>query len=557
MPDDPIPSRPRLTPPGGWARWTLIALLLLTLLRGGLWATTTPNFWGPDEDYHAMYADQVAREHRVIDRKYPLYSLEYSRTLDRTEFNVYGSGGIRAFSGDPKASIAELARLPESERQGSQIGRGIGVVHPPGYYVLAGAVDATMLDKALPTRLWWMRMVSGLFGVLAVYGTWLLGSVVFRRSRALPLMAATLVALQPMIAFLSGLVSNDAPVIATFTLAMAMLAFLCGTAPRARQGLWLGLAIGLAMAMKATALALLPLAAVTLVFQGLTYGRWREIGRSALLAGGVLAVVIGWWYVHSRLAYHSFTGEIIAPVPDSPGGAAPAVVAKAVSFGIGDYISTTRLWLADAYKTGWFHYLNFEAPGGHWFYFLPGGLTVIAALGVAGLLWTRRAWARAAEHPLVRQIVVLALATPALMLPFLVQDVRRVADGSSFLTNAGRFVLPAYPSAVVVALCGIAWLTSRQARPLAFGAITAGAAWFCWYVWSHNYADRYFGKVGLGEQLRRMSFDRPEFVTQTTLTLVIALIVASAAAVATGLLVLARRETRPDGDAAAELSPSG
>lgn len=542
MPSPVIPSRPRLTPPAGWARWTLIALLLLTLLRGGIWASTTPNFWGPDEDYHAMYADQVAREHRVIDQKYPLYSDEYSRTLDITEFNVYGSGGIRAFQGDPKASIHVLARLPESERQGVAIGRGIGVVHPPGYYVLAGAVDATMLDKALPTRLFWMRMVSGLFGVLAVYGTWLLGSVVFRRSRALPLMAATIVALQPMIAFLSGLTSNDAPIIGTFTLAMAMLAFLCATPARARQGLWLGLAIAFAMAMKATALALLPLAAVALAFQGLTYARWREVGRSALLAVGVIAVLIGWWYVRSRLVYHSFTGEIRTPVPDAP--AAPAAVAQAVSHGLGDYVSWTRLWLADAYKTGWFHYQNFEAPGGHWYYFLPGGVTAAAILGVAGLLWTQRAWARAAEHPLVRQAVLLALATPALMLPFLVPDVRRLADGSTFLTNAGRFVLPAYPAGVVLAICGIAWLTRRQARPLVFAALTAGAAWFCWNVWSMNYADRYFGKTSLGEQLRRMSFDRPEFVTQTSLTITFVLIVALGAAIATGLLVLARREIR-------------
>ena len=542
MAADPIPSRPRLRPPAGWARWVLVAILLLTFARGALWATTTPNFWGPDEDYHAMYADQMAREHRVIDRKYPLYSAEYSRTLDITEFNVYGSGGIRAFTGDPKASIHTLAGLPESERQGTMIGRGIGVVHPPGYYTFAGAVDATMLDHALPTRLFWMRLVSGLFSVLAVYGTWLLGSVVLRRSVVLPLMAATIVALQPMIAFLAGLVSNDSAVIATFTLAMAMLAFLVATPARPRQGLWLGLAIAAAMAMKATALALLPLAAVALVFQGLTYGRWREVGRSALVACGVIAVVIGWWYVHSRISYHSFTGEIIAPQPDTP-PAAPAAPKPGAS-GLGDYLSSTRTWLADAYKTGWFHYQNFEAPGGRWFYFLPGGVAAVTLLGLVGLLWTRRSWARAADHPLARQVVVLALAVPALALPFLVADVRRVADGSYFLTNAGRFVLPAYPAGVILAICAIGWLTSRQARPFAYGAITAGAAWFCWHTWSMNYADRYFGKVGLGEQLRRMSFDRPEFVTQTSLTLLLVVIVALGIAVATGLAVLARRELR-------------
>jgi hypothetical protein len=39
---------------------------------------------------------------------------------------------------------------------------------------------------------------------------------------------------------------------------------------------------------------------------------------------------------------------------------------------------------------------------------------------------------------------------------------------------------------------------------------------FCWHIWTDTYVHRYFGEAGWGELFRRMSFDRPEFVTPTT-----------------------------------------
>ena len=54
-PDLP-PSRPALLPPNGWARLALVLLLCFTFFRGVLWADVMPLFYGPDEDYHFLYA---------------------------------------------------------------------------------------------------------------------------------------------------------------------------------------------------------------------------------------------------------------------------------------------------------------------------------------------------------------------------------------------------------------------------------------------------------------------------------------------------------------------
>ena len=93
------PARPALRPTLRWARWALVLLCLFTFLRGGLFAVTTPSFWGPDEDYHMMYVDHVAMSGTLIDPDKPLYSDEYIETTNQTQFNGYGTGPRLDFSG--------------------------------------------------------------------------------------------------------------------------------------------------------------------------------------------------------------------------------------------------------------------------------------------------------------------------------------------------------------------------------------------------------------------------------------------------------------------------
>jgi hypothetical protein len=82
------------------------------------------------------------------------------------------------------------------------------------------------------------------------------------------------------------------------------------------------------------------------------------------------------------------------------------------------------------------------------------------------------------------------------------------------------------------------------------------SAAFIWTVWWDNYVHRYYGDAGWGELFRRMSFDRPEFVTQATLW--IALIAALAALAAFAGMLIARAVRRPPAgtDPAPAASPS-
>jgi hypothetical protein len=533
-----------------------VLILALTFARGAMWAMTTPNFWGPDEDYHMMYVDTVGHDHRLITPAKPLYSNEYSRTTDWTSFNVYGQGARLDYRGDPKAVLHRLARLPETQRAKVATGRGIGVVHAPLYYMAGGAVDFALGPKAMPTRLFWVRMVSGVFGVLAVYATWLIASLFFA-AEAAALAAAVIVALQPMFGYLSGLVNNDTAVMGTSALVLAMCVFLVKTRPRVKQGIWLGLALSLALATKSTGLAMLPVAGLAYLLQGMAYGRWRVIARSLGWAAGLTLVLIGWWYIRSRILWGTFTGEVHGyhgigqtppvppPAPASSVGAAqsaaPAVL-KPDPASIHDYLTWTRQWLATAYRTFWFHFLEYEAPRGTYRYFLPGFVSGLGALAYISFLVGRlRTW-RLPDKPLLRMSLVAAAPLITFIGPLLVLDVRRHAGGGGFLQAAGRFGLPAYPGLVICAMLGLFWLVRRRHQRGVVAILVLGAGWQCWTAYRAHYMGRYFGTFNLNTAFHRMAFDRPEFVTAGFLWGLFAAIVLLAIAIAVLLWTISRRE---------------
>jgi hypothetical protein len=529
------PVRPKFLPASRWARWALAALVVFTLLRGGMWAVQQPFFWAPDEDYHFLYVEHLTTQGSLPSPDKPLYPREYAKVIEAMKYEQYSSGPRTDFSGDPKASVARLASLSKADREPRDEGRGVSVVHPPVYYV-AGAIVNKLLGDASPfTRIMAVRWVSSAIGALAVFLAWLLAAQVFRREW-LQLTAAGLMALQPMIAFLSGIVSNDVAVTAAFTGAVALLLFLLRTPPRTAQGAWVGGAIALALLVKSTALALLPLAA--LAYAGQTLGwrdRRREALRSAVLALGIVGVLAGWWYVRSMIVYGSVTGAANELVPSAPGE--PAT--------IGNILSLVSEWTRLTYRTYWWHFYQWEAPRESIFFFVPCIVGAIGTVGLLAMFWNRRRTLLSGTDPLARQAVLMIAATLVLYLPPLATDVLRRLNGEGFILVAGRFLLPAYPAVVVLLLIGLRQLVPRRFLAWACGAVVAVSAAFMWTVWWNTYVHRYYGDASWGELFRRMSFDRPEFVTQTTLWIAF---IATLAAFAGFVLTLLRHWWRTRGN---------
>ena len=498
-------SRPALFPAERAARAALLLLLAFTLFRGLLLGVTTPPFWGPDEDYHFLYADHIVTQHALIDPDKPLFTREYLSIERAVDYESYCCRETDRFQGDPKASVEQLARLGADAREPTETGRGVGVVHPPLYHLSAGAVDWTLGDASILTRATWLRFLSAVFGVLAVYAAWLLAAQVFA-SRRLQLLAAFLVAVQPMIAYLAGIVNHDSALIAFSTAALAMMAFLLRTPPRAAQGAWLAGPLVAALLVKGSALALLPVAAIAFAAQALTWpDQRREVARAAGLAFGAALLLAGPWYVHAALAYGNATGATTTISDTGPTGL--------IGSSLGDLISQAKEWTGLTYRTYWWHYNFAEAPAASPSKFIPALGGAIAALGLARLFWTRIRSLFEPARPLLRQTILFIAAALAFYLPFMAMDLARRADGQPFFLTGGRYLLPAFAGVAVLFLVGVGQLVRREAEGFVLASVGAAALVFGGFVYGKFSLWHYIGIEAPGEILRRMTFDRAPIVT--------------------------------------------
>lgn len=523
---DPPPSRPRFWPEVRWARWALVFLIAFAFLRGVLWGMTFPSFFGPDEDYHFLYAEYVTTQHALPDPDKYLYPREYPQLAIAMNYDAYGLGQP-AFKGDPKASVRKLDRAPESWREPFERGRGVGVVHPPLYHAFAAGVNASLGEASVFTRYNAVKWLTAAFGALAVWGAWLLAAQVFRQE-PLRLLTGFLVAAQPMVSLLSGIVNHDALLIALFTIALAFMMFVLRTPPNRRQGAWLGGAVALTLLVKGTALALLPLAGLAFLGQALAYrAAWREAARSAAVALGVVALLAGWWYVRSLVVYGSLTG---ATGTDAAGAPVEAT--------LGDYWNWVKEWTGFTYRTYWFHHFFYEAPRGSVLFYVPGYVGLLGMLGLGTYAFRARRELLSPRRPRLRQAVLLTIGALALYLPLLWVDIQHRLDGAGFSMQGGRYLLPGYAGVVVLLIMGLRELVRPRAQPVVFTGLAMLAAWFMWKTYSTNYLYRYYGNADTpwGELFRHMSFDRPEFITPATIRILIGLMVASLAAAVVALV---------------------
>jgi len=492
---------------------------VFTLLRGLLFGVTTPPFWGPDEDYHFLYADHLVTQHALIDPDRPLYTHEYQEIERVVDFGSYCCRETNRFDGDPKASVERLAQLGEDAREPTEVGRGVGVVHPPLYHVAAGGLDWVLGDASILTRATWLRFLSAVFGVVAVYGAWLLAAQVFR-SRRLQLLAAFLMAVQPIVGYLAGIVNHDSALIAFSTLALAMMAFILRSPPRPAQGAWLAACLVPALLVKGSALALVPLALVAFLGQALT---WPEHRRQVLTSAGVglglVLLIAGPWYIRAAILYESATGAT-TPVTGS-GKGEPAT--------IGNLVSWAKEWSGLTYRTYWWHYNPPETPGPSPSKFIPLLLGAFGCLGLLRLAWIERRSLLDRTRPVLRQSALLLLAVLAFWIPFMAVDLARRSHGQIFYLTGGRYLLPAFAGVAVLVLLGIGQLVRQEAEKFVLWMIGVGALVFGCFVYEKYSLDHYIGTEDPGDIFRRMTFDRapivtPEFIVFVSVGAVAALI---------------------------------
>ncbi len=213
-------TRHRLVVPG-----LLAVLIAAAMAHGLLWSVVTPPLSGPDENAHAAYAQYLAETgSRPSDAAGGL-----STQLAQFAWGIAASpivghpDGLIDWQAGPLVR-SELARLPASAAKDGA-GANAAASYPPLYYALTAVAYHLVPGDSIGVKLLAMRFVGVLLFAATVVLTWLLAGVVL--AGLWPrFVAAALVAFQPKLGFMAGVVNPDNLLItlsSAFLLASALL----------------------------------------------------------------------------------------------------------------------------------------------------------------------------------------------------------------------------------------------------------------------------------------------------------------------------------------------
>lgn len=518
----PTAPRMRFWPRDRRASLALISLFIFVALQSLLMASTIPPFWAPDEDYHWGYVNHLSERGTLADPSEPFYSKEWNEAIVAMNFNQFGMAPakVSALKGDPHAATKELDRLPASAREpNGEPTRP--VVHAPLYHAVTAALIKPFAGESIFTKLWMARAVNALTAMLIVFAAWLLAAQVFSREGP-RLFVAGLTAVQPMLAYATGSMTNDAMLIAWFTMTIAVLCFMIGNPPDRAQGRLVGIFAGLALLSKTSALALGPLVLIAFALQWKRSPDGRsELYRSFGWAAGLSFAIAGWFFAYLILKYHTLLGNVGA-LNGTPPGEPLSLLNLPIQ---------TIEWLKLTYATYWSHFVYWEGARYSIVFYVPMLLGSAAIAGFAVWFW-RNLRSSGPRSQYFNRAIFLAIAVIVMMLPFIGVDLMRKMSGNSFMVNGGRFLLPAYPAACVLFVLGVRELLRPRSQRWAFPLLVLVAAWQGLWMWKIKTLDRYFGGTGVTsvkQELERASFFRPEWITQETLALLIAAMVLSGA----------------------------
>jgi hypothetical protein len=456
------------------------ALFLIGAINFACWSFITPSFQAPDEVDHFAYTQSLVERGKAPSRDPAslLHRWSSSETLaleDVSFVSDHQVGDTRPPWGSAQQSYyrAEVrARHPVASDGG---GNETAATHGPIYY--AALAPAYALASSSPfSELTLMRLASALIGALTVLFTFLLARELAPGLPWLAVLAALLVAYQPMYGFISGSVNNDVGINAAAAATLLVLIRMLRRGVSVPLGLLTGTLLALLPVIKGTGYSLYPVAAVAIAA-----ALWRHHGRRyapgwiALLAAGVI----------TREVFAEVRGVFRTSAGNTPGTGAASSTANAVlehPLGYVAYVWQVFLprlpfmashWETTAYpgfvifvERGWGAFGWYDVFFSHWVYVLVFVL-MLAALPL-GLLAARRE--RVALRDRLPELGVLLLAPVAVVGGF---EAAFYTPGTrAVVPEFGRYVFPAIaPLAVLVAGCLLA--LGRRRASVAAGALLA------------------------------------------------------------------------------------
>lgn len=351
---------------------SLAVLLVAFIVLGVTDALLTPLFENPDESSHLQVIRYFAEERRLYAPVMPVLRVatgpEMAESLrPQTPPRYYTppfyhaiaallTGGIEMR--DLNSRLIPNPAWDEGwspQRNADPWNKNV-YVHLPG---------ETWADSPTFRVTLLLRLTSVGLGALTVLCTYHIARLIRPDNGVFALGAAAVVGLNPQFIALSAGVPNDPLLIAIFSATLLLaLRWMQTGAPWTRWAR-LGALVGTGLLTKQSALLLLPLVGLAILWQGGAHRSWRKVIRDGFAFGLAALLVGGWWYAYNAIAF------------DDPLGMRVHFESQVAlrSFGLREVIA-----IFETYWAG-FGWALLSAPG--WVYWIIAG---IAALSLAGIL---------------------------------------------------------------------------------------------------------------------------------------------------------------------------
>ncbi len=299
-----------------------------------------------------------------------------------------------------------------------------------------------------------VRLLSVAFSAAAVWFTYLAARYLRPGEETFALLAAGLLAFNPMVLFMSGVVQNSTSAIASTAAILYMLARFTRQGFTFSRWWWVGVVFSLSVLLQTSALVLAAPIGLVLLFEGWRARRVRVLVEGALGLLVPIAYFDGWWFVRNQILYGDWTANAAVAALWGHGPIMPLDVA---------------LYLVGTGMVGRFGQglmIDYSNP----IYLAVGLLALMSVVGlgrsaIAGL---RRSRLLTPDRMLWSLQIVTIIAVSVSLTIYVLKYIHGVH---------GRYMFTAFPSiALLLAAGGLGWFRHSWHKPVAITLLALNLA---------------------------------------------------------------------------------
>jgi len=270
----------------------LVILAIISLLRGLVYGAVIPPWQAPDEPKHFEYVWLLYEKRHLVTIKDATLAMQQAIITSMNEYQFWRFGVVGTF--DPYVPPQSFKDIWGASGPSTLLHR------PPLYYLLSLPLYALVADKDIVTRLYTLRLVSAILGVLTVLTAYLTVRELFPSDEFMWISVPSFVAFFPMLSFLFGSFTYDNLANLLISLIWYLVVAFFGRGGSWRQVLGITAAVGGAIATKRTTLSILPVLLVAVPIYLWTARKRGFVTRrfilSAVGASAVLLIlaILGW-----------------------------------------------------------------------------------------------------------------------------------------------------------------------------------------------------------------------------------------------------------------------